>query len=240
MDEKQLKALHIRYRKRRRVADRDVLVRYHYGFLVMKAAAHKTASYSINEAISAGYIGLLEALKRYDPEKASFTTFAHWWILKYILADKAGCKNMVTIPVSVARMNRKIRILRERGHDNREIKQILNLTHEEFRQYDSVHEGPLCETGALFKDKIDPTGSPVRQLEEADSGLSRGLRNLEDAMAKLTPREQKIVRSRHQSPPTPYSELAKEFEMTGEGVRKLFLAAMDKLKDTVVYVDLNS
>lgn len=168
--------------------------------------------------------------------------------MKFILAEKAKAKNVVSIPVSVLRKNRKIRMLRERGHTNLEIQQILQLTPSEFREYDGLHEFP---TGSPSLERGQPSTrqsiagslpmgqSPAEALEGSEGGLSRGLKNLEDAMGQLEPREREILMARHKTPPVPYSRLCQKYGITSEGVRKIFLSAMEKLKDILPYTPIN-
>lgn len=240
-----LAALHRRYLKHHRRADRDALIKAHYGFLTKIATRHAAPYFTVNEAMSAGVLGLLEALKRYKPEAGAFTTFSYWWIIKFILLERSNAKNIVPIPVAMVRKNRRIRKLQRQGLDDQEVCETLQINEAELAELEQLHEfpngvgldAPDSESGDNQRlselDGCDGSLDPCQTLMDKENGTSRSLEGLQEALGQLSLRERKIVMGRYESPPIKFSELARELGISRQGVRNLYLTAMEKLKDMV-------
>jgi len=78
-------------------------------FVVSMANRYKNAGVSLSDLINQGNLGLIEAARRFDPEKGvKFISYAVWWIrqaMVQLLAEQSGT---VKLPIKQASLLYKI------------------------------------------------------------------------------------------------------------------------------------
>ncbi len=234
--------LHRRYAKRKLNQYCERLFKHHFAFAVNVAVRYARPDFPAEEAISAAVNGLLEALRRYDPDKAAFTTFSYWWMLKYILQERAFAREVVRLPIGVVRKARQARRLRVKlGHDDlliaeemgvdvRELERIENI-HSQFPRIGEINDGFWMSEDALGA-HVDPAPNPAEALEQSEDQKIEAIRrrSLTKVLGNMRTRDREIIEARFRNPPVPFGVLGKRYGMTREGVRKLFVAAMLTLK----------
>ena len=176
----------------------------------------------------------MEALKRYNPNDGAFTTFSYWWMRKYILLEKQTLKDVVQIPVGMLRQNRRLRKLRHAGRSDVEICQELSIELEELENLETLHESPTGNPNSTV-DVADHSPTPREALEEKESVHTERSQWLQKAMGRMSAKERTILVARNQNPPISLSVLAKQLQLSGEGVRKIYLAAVAKLTRSSKY-----
>ena len=68
-------------------AERATLAARNLGFVTWIARDYRHCGVAFEDLVAEGYLGLLEAARRFDPERGiKFTTYAAWWIRKVILS----------------------------------------------------------------------------------------------------------------------------------------------------------
>lgn len=230
-----LTRLHASYAKSRRRADCDKLFRHHYGFAVRTAMKYVRPEFPSDEAISAAVHGLIEALKRYVPDKGAFTTFSFWWMLKFILREKAFSKDVVKLPVGLVRKSRRMRRLRlELGADDIAIAKELGVNVAELEQLEELHLHPTASGGLvnLGNAHIDESPNPREALELKEEPLEQDCmrEELQEALKALTTRERTVVLARYCAEPRSFESLGKALGITHQGARKIYIIAMAKIK----------
>lgn len=71
--------------------DQDILVKEYDGLVKSLVNKHIRKSEDFDDLYQEGMLGLLEANRRFDPEKgAAFATYAYFWVAKWILRAKMG------------------------------------------------------------------------------------------------------------------------------------------------------
>ena len=114
------------------------LVESNLGFVVTVAREYRHLGLPFEDLLNEGNLGLIEAARRYDPEKgARFITYAIWWIRKLILRALTQRSTLVRIPDSKAKKLKDIRraqanLRQSLGRDpsRREVSEHLEMRQE--------------------------------------------------------------------------------------------------------------
>ncbi len=230
------------------------LVLSHLRFVVSIARGYSGYGLPQADLIQEGNIGLMKAVKRFDPEMGvRLVSFAVHWIKaemhEFIL------RNWRIVKVATTKAQRKLFFnLRKASKrlgwfNNEEIHNIakdLNVTPEEVWQMEArlnAHD----ESFDSSADDDDESGwsspsqyledqryNPSRQLEAQNWSESRE-QNLATALANLDERSQQILKRRWlASDKATLHDLAAEYGVSAERIRQLEKNAMEKLKKAMV------
>lgn len=227
------------------------LVMAHLRFVVHIAKSYSGYGLSQADLIQEGNVGLMKAVKRFNPEKGvRLVSFAVHWIKaemhEFIL------RNWRIVKVATTKAQRKL-FFNLRGQKKR----LGWLTHEEAKavaedlNVDIRHvqemEGRLAASDATFdvgNDDDDDTAylapvnyledkqaNPAEQLEAADWS-DDSVHRLNDALKTLDKRSQTIIERRwlNDDEKSTLHELADEFGVSAERIRQLEKNAMKKVK----------
>ena len=99
-----------------------MLIEANLRFVVSMAKKYARSGYPMHELINEGNLGLIEAARRFDPDRdVRFITYASWWIRQVILAAIAHYGQAFSIPPKlkheVYRFEKKVgRLTQELGH----------------------------------------------------------------------------------------------------------------------------
>lgn len=223
------------------------LVLSHLRFVIRVAKGYMGYGLPVSDLIQEGNIGLMKAVKRFDPNQGvRLAAFAVHWIKaeihEYILRNwrivkVATTKSQRKLFFNLRRMKTRLGWFTE--EDIQGVANELGVSAKDVREMESrlnAHDTPLeievdDETYLL----------PVPQLEdhEADPAYMLEHKNHEDdslarlsaALEQLNEREQVIVRERWLSDEKPtLQDLAVRFGISLERVRQIEKAAMQKMK----------
>ena len=236
----------------RRANDLDAareLVLSHLRLVVSVARGYLGYGLPHADLIQEGNIGLMKAVKRYDPERgARLVSFAiHWikaeiheyilrnWRLVKVATTKAQRKLFFNLrsmksglaPLTSAEADRVAEELNVRREDVTEMETRLAGREVAFEAEDSDEEAyaPVHYLAA------DPDAEPSRVLEarEDEQVASEGLRA---ALGQLDPRSRRIVEARwlREKSGATLHDLAAEFKVSAERIRQLEAKAFEKMK----------
>ena len=122
------------------------LVSAHLLLVVKIAMLYRQAYHNVMDLIQEGNIGLLEAIKRFDPYRGlRFSTYAAWWVRAYIL--KFILDNWKLVRVGTSNARRKL---------------FYNLKKEKQRLEE---EGNSCETNKLLAERLNVKEGDVIDLD---------------------------------------------------------------------------
>jgi RNA polymerase sigma-32 factor len=229
------------------------LVTSHLRLVAKIAMGYRGYGLPIGEVISEGNVGLMQAVKKFEPDKGfRLATYAMWWIRasiqEYILRSWSLVKMGTTAAqkklfFNLRKAKSEISAFEEgdlRPEQVRHIATRLGVLDEEVISMNRRLSGPDSSLNAPMRadgesewqDWLadDTAVSQETQLAE-DEERSIRMSLLEEAMKELTDRERHIITERRlKDSPTTLEELAAEYGVSRERVRQIEVRAFEKLQ----------
>jgi RNA polymerase sigma-32 factor len=238
--------------------DRDAahrLVTSHLQLVAKIAMGYRGYGLPISEVISEGNVGLMQAVKRFEPEKGfRLATYAMWWIRaaiqEYILRSWSLVKmgttaNQKKLFFNLRKAKSRINALDEgdlRPDQTQIIAKRLGVTEQDVIDMnrrlggDTSLNAPIRDDGdsGEWQDwLVDDAPSQESILEQSEEFDNRR-RALTDALSVLTDRERRIFEARRLADdPITLEDLAKEFGVSRERVRQIEVRAFEKVQKAV-------
>jgi RNA polymerase sigma-32 factor len=238
--------------------DRDAahrLVTSHLRLVAKIAMGYRGYGLPISEVISEGNVGLMQAVKRFEPDKGfRLATYAMWWIKaaiqEYILRSWSLVKmgttaNQKKLFFNLRKAKSKISALDEgdlRPDQVASIAKRLGVTEQDVIDMnrrlggDASLNAPIREEGdsGEWQDwLVDETPSQERILVENEEFDNRR-KALSQALSVLNDRERRIFEARRLADdPITLEELAEEFGVSRERVRQIEVRAFEKVQKAV-------
>ena len=218
------------------------------------AVARGYLGYGLPQAdlIQEGNIGLMKAVKRFDPERGvRLVSFAiHWikaeiheyilrnWRLVKVATTKAQRKLFFNLrsmkkglaPLGQADVERVAAELRVKPEEVVEMETRLS-GHEIGFEADSDDEEAYAPVHYLAADR---DAEPLAQLEAKESEATRTA-GLDEALKSLDPRSRRIIEARwlREKNTLTLHDLAAEFKVSAERIRQIEAKALEKMKKTM-------
>ncbi|WP_374373212.1 RNA polymerase sigma factor RpoH [Dongia sp.] len=231
------------------------MVTSHLRLVAKIAMGYRGYGLPMSEVISEGNVGLMQAVKRFDPDKGfRLATYAMWWIRaaiqEYILHSWSLVKIGTTASqkklfFNLRRVKGQIKALEEGDMSPENVKEIatrLNVSENDVIDMnrrlmapDHSLNAPLRVDGeGEWQDwLVDETESQETRVAD-DQEFGRRKKLLDKAMLALTPRERKIlIERRLKDEPTTLEDLSTEFGISRERVRQIEVRAFDKLQRSI-------
>jgi RNA polymerase sigma-32 factor len=237
--------------------DRDAahrLVTSHLRLVAKIAMGYRGYGLPISEVVSEGNVGLMQAVKRFEPDKGfRLATYAMWWIKaaiqEYILRSWSLVKmgttaNQKKLFFNLRKAKGKISALDEGDLRPDQVKLIatrLGVTEQDVVDMnrrlggDASLNAPLREEGeGEWQDwLVDNSASQEQVLVAEQEGQNR-LAALREALSVLNPRERRIFEARRLADdPITLEELSTEFGVSRERVRQIEVRAFEKIQEAV-------
>src|SRR3954468_1262595 len=237
--------------------DRDAahkLVTSHLRLVAKIAMGYRGYGLPISEVVSEGNVGLMQAVKRFEPDKGfRLATYAMWWIKAAIQEDilrswslvKMGTTaNQKKLFFNLRKAKGKISALDEGDLRPDQVKLIatrLGVTEQDVVDMnrrlggDASLNAPLREEGeGEWQDwLVDNSASQEQVLVAEEEGQNR-LAALREALSVLNPRERRIFEARRLAEdPITLEDLSSEFGVSRERVRQIEVRAFEKIQDAV-------
>ena len=232
------------------------LVTSHLRLVAKIAMGYRGYGLPVNELISEGNLGLMQAVKKFDPERGfRLATYAMWWIKaaiqEYVLRSWSLVKMGTTTAQKKLFFNlKKIKNQIAAGQEGdlrdeqvKEISKRLNVeSHEvinmnrrmmgqEKSLNDPIKSGETDEWQDWLVDDTLDQELIVSQKQEYDD--KKGLLN--SAMKILNEREKEIITARRLSEePKTLEDLSKKYKISRERIRQIETKAFEKLQKSMI------
>ena len=238
-----------RFRQQDDLSAASQLVLSHLRLVVAVARNYMGYGLPQGDLIQEGNVGLMKAVKRFDPERGvRLASFAiHWikaeihefilrnWRMVKIATTKAQRKlffNLRSMKPSSAALTRK---------EIRQVAQTLNVKESDVVEMEQRLQGgdvpldPSVDDGEDTFTPIaylaEPSAGPAELLERTESETLKS-RGLATALGNLDERSRRIIQARWlaEKDPKTLHELAGEFGVSAERIRQIEAKAMQKMK----------
>jgi RNA polymerase sigma-32 factor len=244
-----------RYKEHEDPGAAQKLITSHLRLVAKIAMGYRGYGLPISEVISEGNVGLMHAVKRFEPEKGfRLATYAMWWIRAAIQEYVLRSWSLVKIGTTAAqkrlffnlrKVKGQIAALEEGSLHPDQVKQIattLKVTEQDVVQMNARLSGDASLNSPMRADEgssewqdwlVDDTPDAETTLGESQEFDERmGL--LTQAMDVLNERERAIFQARRlQENPSTLEELAQQYDVSRERIRQIEVRAFEKVQEAV-------
>ena len=240
--------------------DRDAahkLVTSHLRLVAKIAMGYRGYGLPIGEVVSEGNVGLMQAVKKFDPERGfRLATYAMWWIKasiqEYVLRSWSLVKmgttaNQKRLFFNLRKAKNRIQALDDGDLNPDQVKQIatqLGVNEEEVISMNRRMAGDASLNAPIkaaegesgeWQDWLKDDSESAEQILVQQDELENRREMLADAMSVLNEREQRIFMARRlEESPITLEELSGEFEISRERVRQIEVRAFEKVQKAMV------
>ncbi|GHD54310.1 RNA polymerase sigma factor RpoH [Thalassobaculum fulvum] len=231
------------------------LVTSHLRLVAKIAMGYRGYGLPLAELISEGNVGMMQAVKRFDPERGfRLATYAMWWIRasiqEYILHSWSLVKMGTTAAqkklfFNLRRLKGQMQAIEDGDLSPERVKAIAEKL--------EVSEADVVSMNRRLQSPDHSLNAPLRQDGEGewqdwlvdeeqnqearyaeDEELSKRRRLLNNAMETLNDRERHILTERRlRDNPTTLEDLSQEYDISRERVRQIEVRAFEKLQKAI-------
>lgn len=211
------------------------LIRSNLRYVVSVANRYKGFGLSLEDLINEGNIGLIHAIRRFDPGRGvKLITYAVWWIRQGIMHAIADHTGTVRLPIKQAGLMHKIRLTyrtlrQELGREatSEELSERMDMKPEDIENVMRVYRTYLSLDAPISKD--DET-SYIDMLEEKDAVTAEEnlfqhalKEEIVDLLEDLEPREREIIRLRFgfDGDPMTLEDIGRKIGLSRERIRQI-------------------
>jgi RNA polymerase sigma-32 factor len=230
------------------------LITSHLRLVAKIAMGYRGYGLPIGEIISEGNVGLMQAVKRFEPDKGfRLATYAMWWIRasiqEYILRSWSLVKMGTTASqkklfFNLRKAKNRISAFEEGDLKPENVEKIahrLGVSKQDVIDMnrrmngDSSLNTPLREEGeGEWQDWLVDDSDDQEQLLLAQEEKNNRFKALQSALEVLNPRERRIFEARRLSDePVTLEDLSEEFGVSRERVRQIEVRAFEKVQSAV-------
>ena len=233
------------------------LVTSHLRLVAKIAMGYRGYGLPLSDLISEGNIGMMHAVKKFDPERGfRLATYAMWWIKASIQEYILRSWSLVKIGTTAAQKKLFFNLRRLKGKidaidggDLRpdqvtHIAETLDVDESEVISMNQRMSGGDKSLNTPMANDIDGGGEWQDWIEDNRENQEVAFAEREEfeaqysvmreAIESLNPREQRIIQARRLSePPLTLEDLSEEFEVSRERIRQIEVRAFEKLAEAV-------
>ena len=237
------------------VKSAEKLVTSHLRLVAKIAMGYKGYGLPLNEMISEGNVGLMQAVKKFEPEKGfRLATYAMWWIKASIQEYILRSWSLVKIGTTTAQKKLFFNLKKIKNQIAPRSEGDLRKEHvEDIAKRLSVSENEVVSMNRRLSGKEQSLNAPIgedgdewqdwvvdnemdHELKIAQSDeMEQRKELLQDSIKILNERERKILYSRRLTDdPVTLDELSKKYKVSRERVRQIENKAFEKLQKYMI------
>tara|TARA_B100001123_G_C15252915_1_gene1003483 strand:+ start:714 stop:1613 length:900 start_codon:yes stop_codon:yes gene_type:complete len=232
------------------------LVTSHLRLVAKIAMGYRGYGLPVGELVSEGNIGLMQAVKKFEPEKGfRLATYAMWWIKasiqEYVLRSWSLVKMGTTTAqkklfFNLKKLKKQLSVSNEgdlKPKDVNEISKILKVKKEEvismnrrLTAHDKSLNDPL-KTGnnTEWQDWLVDKNLDQELILSQKQELADRKKLMEDSIGILNTREKEILKARRLSEETiTLDDLSKKYKISRERIRQIETKAFEKLQKAML------
>ena len=232
------------------------LVTSHLRLVAKIAMGYRGYGLPVSELVSEGNIGLMQAVKKFDPERGfRLATYAMWWIKASIQEYVLRSWSLVKIGTTTAqkklffnlnKLKNKLSVNNtgDLSHEHiNEISKRLNVSKEEVVSMDrrlhgkekSLNDPIKGGDGAEWQDWIVDKNLDQELKLSQEQELNERKKLMNDSMSILNPREKEILTARRLSENIlTLEDLSKKYKISRERIRQIETKAFEKLQKAML------
>ena len=228
------------------------LVTSHLRLVAKIAMGYRGYGLPVSEIVSEGNVGLMQAVKRFDPDKGfRLATYAMWWIRASIQEYVLRSWSMVKMGTTAAQKKLFFNLRKAKSNigaieegdltpaHTTKLADQLGVTETEVTEMNRRLSGPDSSLNAPLRSESesewqdwladDTVDQETRLAEREEMGDRHEL--LVNAMKELTERERDIIEARRlRDEPATLEELSQKYGVSRERVRQIEVRAFEKLQ----------
>ena len=256
LTEKQEVSLAKKWRDKGDTSAAHELVTSHLRLVAKIAMGYRGYGLPVTELISEGNIGLMQAVKKYDPDKGfRLATYAMWWIRAAIQEYVLKSWSLVKIGTTAAQKKLFFNLKKLKGklsdynegslkpHQLSEIASQLNVSEKEVSEMEGRMSGNDYSLNAVVSADgqeewqewlVDEDADHEVKIAEKEE-VTKRKELLSKAIDVLNEREKYIIQGRKLSEdPKTLEELSKEYNISRERIRQIEERAFQKLQSEML------
>jgi RNA polymerase sigma-32 factor len=247
--------LAVRLKKHNDMAAAETLIVSNLRFVVKIAHEYRNYGFKLADLIQEGNIGLIHAVKKFDPYKGyRLISYAVWWIRAYIQNYLIKSWSIVKIGTTQAQRKlffklsqakKQLETLSQKNPEFAEIAESLGVKGSEVAEMDlrmgsrdvSLHEFISDEGDSSYIDFLAFEGDDqeVSLIKNEERSLVK--RNIAGALANLNERESYIIKNRVMADnPETLQEIGDRYNITRERARQIEKQALKKVQLALPYL----
>ncbi len=244
------------WRERGNLKSAHKLVTSHLRLVAKIAMGYRGYGLPVSELISEGNIGLMQAVKKFDPDKGfRLATYAMWWIKagiqEYVLRSWSLVKMGTTAAqkklfFNLKKLKQQIAPKQEGDLREEQVKEISEKLGVKSEEVVSMNRRMMGQEKSL-NDPIQPGNKDEWQDWVVDEGMDQELyisqkqeldekkSLLQDSIKILNDREREIIKARKLSNnPKTLDQLSKKYKISRERIRQIETKAFEKLQKAML------
>jgi len=244
------------WRDRGDIKSAQKLITSHLRLVAKMAMGYRGYGLPVSELVSEGNIGLMQAVKKFEPEKGfKLATYAMWWIKasiqEYVLRSWSLVKMGTTTAqkklfFNLKKIKNKLAIVNEGDLKPDQVKEIskrLNVKQEEVISMDrrmsgkekSLNDPVKNESGTEWQDWIVDDSLDQELKISQSQELAERKKLMHSSMKVLNLREKEILVARKLSENVATLEdLSKKYKVSRERIRQIETKAFEKLQSAIL------
>lgn len=234
----------------------EQLIGSHLRLVHKIAGGYRGYGLPLNDLVAEGHVGIMQALRHFDPEKGfRFATYAMWWIKASMQEYVLGSWSLVKIGTTASQkklffklrqLKNKLGVQKLSKEDAVTIARHLDVQESDVKMMEERLSGgdhslntPIKESGEGEREWIewvaDTRESPEHHVLYLDE-LTKKKALLEKSFQALNDRERHILHDRRlHEPPFTLDELSQKYNISRERIRQIEMNAFHKLQKAIKF-----